>query len=84
MLQQLMLAYSAFDPAKTLDAADRLLQVDPNNLRALTFEVYFRLKSADSDYRSSGEAGRARYGCWLRSEGSGRHQAGRHERSRLQ
>jgi hypothetical protein len=46
-LEQLMLAYSAFDPAKTLDAADRLIQVDPNNLRALTFETYFRLASAD-------------------------------------
>ena len=41
-LEQLMLAYSAFDPKKTVDAADRLLQVDPNNLRALTFEVFFR------------------------------------------
>ncbi len=46
-LQQLMLAYSGFDPAKTLDAADRLLAADPNNLRALTFEVYFRKASAD-------------------------------------
>ncbi len=46
-LQQLMLAYSAFDPAKPLDAADRLLAVDPNNLRALTFEVYFRKAAAD-------------------------------------
>ena len=42
VLQQLMIAYSSFDPTKTLDAADRLLQVDPNNIRALTFEVYFR------------------------------------------
>jgi hypothetical protein len=47
-LEQVMLAYSAFDPAKTLDAADRLLQVDPNNLRGLTFETYFRLTGADS------------------------------------
>lgn len=47
VLQQLMLAYSAFDPSKTIDAADRLLQVDPNNLRALTFEVYFRRQLAD-------------------------------------
>jgi hypothetical protein len=47
-LEQLMLAYASFDPAKTLDAADRLLQVDPNNLRALTFETYFRLTGADS------------------------------------
>jgi tetratricopeptide (TPR) repeat protein len=46
-LQQLMLTYSAFDPAKTLSTADRLLQVDPSNLRALTFEVYFRRQAAD-------------------------------------
>ena len=46
-LLQLMLAYSSFDPTKTLDAADRLLQVEPNNLRALTLEVYFRKASAD-------------------------------------
>jgi hypothetical protein len=48
VLEQLMLAYATFDPAKTLDAADRLLQVDPNNLRALTFETYFRLTGADA------------------------------------
>jgi hypothetical protein len=49
VLEQLMLAYSSIpDPAKTLDAADRLLQVDPNNLRGLTFETYFRLTGADS------------------------------------
>ncbi|MCU1226559.1 MAG: putative lipoprotein [Edaphobacter sp.] len=47
-LEQLMLAYSSFDPVKTLDAADRLLQVDPNNLRALTFEAFFRKASADA------------------------------------
>ncbi len=47
VLQQLMVAYSSFDQAKTLDAADRLLQVDPTNLRALTLEVYFRKTSAD-------------------------------------
>jgi hypothetical protein len=48
VLQQLMLAYSSFDAAKTIATADRLLQVDPNNVRALTFEVYFRKQSADS------------------------------------
>ena len=47
VLQQLMAAYSSFDQAKTLDAADRLLQVNPNNLRALTLEVYFRKNAAD-------------------------------------
>lgn len=47
VLQRLMVAYSAFDPAKTLDAANRLLQVDPNNMRALTMVSYFNLQSAD-------------------------------------
>jgi hypothetical protein len=47
VLQRLMLAYSSFDPVKTLDAADRLLQVDPNNLRGIIMETYFRLSSAD-------------------------------------
>ncbi len=48
MLQQLMIAYSAFDPTKAISAADRLLQVDPGNPRALTFEVYFRKAAADA------------------------------------
>ena len=48
-LQLLMLTYSSFDPAKTLSTADRLLAVDPNNLRALTFEVYFRMQNADKE-----------------------------------
>ncbi|HEX2918650.1 MAG TPA: hypothetical protein VHN81_09020, partial [Edaphobacter sp.] len=47
VLQRLMVAYSAFDPAKTLDAANRLLQVDPNNMRGLTMVSYFNLQSAD-------------------------------------
>ena len=46
-LETLMLTYSGFDPAKTLDAGDRLLQIDPNNLRGLTIEVYFRQMGAN-------------------------------------
>jgi len=48
VLQQLMIAYSQI-PAndKALDAAGRLLQVDPNNLRGLTFEVILRKQAAD-------------------------------------
>lgn len=49
VLQQLMIAYSQVPaPDKAVDAADRLLQVDPNNLRGLTFEVYLRKQSADA------------------------------------
>lgn len=35
VLDGLVDAYSAFDPAKTIDAANRLLQIDPNNLKAM-------------------------------------------------
>jgi hypothetical protein len=48
VLNQLLFAYNQTgDQAKTLDAADRLLAVDPNNLRALTLEVYYRRADAD-------------------------------------
>src|ERR1700677_112663 len=48
VLQQLMAIYSSIpDPAKTLDSADRLLQVEPNNLRALLLEVYSRKAAGD-------------------------------------
>ncbi|HEY4354906.1 MAG TPA: hypothetical protein VGN16_04090 [Acidobacteriaceae bacterium] len=49
VLNILLYAYSqANDTAHSLDAADRLLQVDPNNLRALTLEVYLRRAAADA------------------------------------
>src|ERR1700735_436857 len=49
VLQKLMFAYSGTnDPVKTLDAADRLLQVDPSNLPALTFEAFLRRQAADA------------------------------------
>jgi hypothetical protein len=35
------------DEAATLNAADRLLAIDPTNLRALTFEVYYRRADGD-------------------------------------
>lgn len=48
VLNQLLFAYSQTgDQANTLSAADRLLELDPNNLRALTFEVYYRRADAD-------------------------------------
>jgi hypothetical protein len=46
-LQMLMTTYSSFDPAKTLSTADRLLQVQPDNLAALTFEVFLHKQEAD-------------------------------------
>ena len=44
----LMMTYSGFDATKTQDAADRVLQLDPANLQALTYEVYFRTQAAGS------------------------------------
>jgi hypothetical protein len=50
LLGQLMDAYrQTGDVAKTLDAAKRLLQVEPNNLRALTFVVYLEKQQANSN-----------------------------------
>ncbi len=50
MLEQLVGAYQATgDTAKTYDAAKRLLQVDPSNLRALTFVVYVEKAQANGD-----------------------------------
>jgi tetratricopeptide (TPR) repeat protein len=48
-LERLMITYSQTgDVAKTLDTADRVLQLDPNNLRALYVEAIFRKQSADT------------------------------------
>lgn len=48
VLGQLLYTYGQTgDEAKTLDAADRLLAVDPQNIRALTMEVYYRRTDAD-------------------------------------
>ena len=47
MLEQLMAAYQAQNNMdKTVDAASRLLQVDPNNLRALAITVYIKKAQA--------------------------------------
>jgi hypothetical protein len=42
VLEALMVLYYGFDQAKTLDAADRLLQVDPTNIKALFVETLIR------------------------------------------
>jgi hypothetical protein len=48
VLNQILFADSQTgDQTATLNAADRLLTIDPSNLRALTFEVYYRRADAD-------------------------------------
>ncbi|MBX6360048.1 MAG: hypothetical protein IRZ03_08210 [Acidobacterium ailaaui] len=50
MLEQLMAAYQQTgDANKTLDAAKRLLAVNPNNLRALFFVAYIEKQTANGD-----------------------------------
>jgi tetratricopeptide (TPR) repeat protein len=48
LLQLMNIYYSLKQPDKAIDAADRLLQVDPNNLRGLAFEVYLHKQAADA------------------------------------
>jgi hypothetical protein len=46
-LQRLMIDYSQFDPAKALTAADNVLKLDPNSVRALLIETAFRRQAAE-------------------------------------
>lgn len=46
-MEVLMATYSGFDATKTLGAADRVLQLDPTNIQALTYEAYLRKGAAD-------------------------------------
>ena len=46
-LQILMATYSTFDAPKTLATADKILQMEPNNLQALYAEVAVRVNNAN-------------------------------------
>jgi len=48
VLQRIMIDYSQFDHAKAIDAADKVLQLDPNNLQAYTIEVAYRRQAAEA------------------------------------
>ena len=62
-LQQLLYAYSQTgDEAKALDAADRLLAIDPQNLRALAMEVYYHKTDADKLTDPAAKAADQRHG----------------------
>jgi len=47
VLDGLVDAYSAFDQAKTVDAATRLLQLDPNNLKAMYLIAFIKKQQAN-------------------------------------
>ena len=48
VLQLLLHDYVQFDHAKAVDTADKVLQLDPNNLQAMTIEVVFRTEAAQA------------------------------------
>jgi tetratricopeptide (TPR) repeat protein len=48
LLQLMNLYYQLKQTDKAIDAADRLLQVDPNSLRGLAFEVFLHKQAADA------------------------------------
>jgi tetratricopeptide (TPR) repeat protein len=48
VLETVMALYSTFDAAKTLDAADRLLKVNPNSVKGLYAEALIRKSQADA------------------------------------
>ena len=48
VLQRLMLDYSQLDQAKAIATADKVLQLDPNNIRAYLIEVAFRRSAAEA------------------------------------
>ncbi|MGC2497156.1 MAG: hypothetical protein WA374_05405, partial [Acidobacteriaceae bacterium] len=57
MLEALMVAYQQSNNApKALDAAKRLLQVDPNNLRALIFVVYIEHQQSNGNQQMLDDA----------------------------
>lgn len=60
MLEQLMLAYQqSNNAAKALDAAKRLIQADPNNLRALLFVAYLETTQANGNQQMLDDAAQA-------------------------
>ena len=61
MLEQLMAAYEQAGQAdKELDAANRLLQINPNNLRALTIVVYMEKKQTSDPAKLADAAAKAK------------------------
>jgi len=46
VLDGLVDAYSSFDPAKTVDAATRMLQLDPNNLKSMYLIAFIKKQQA--------------------------------------
>jgi hypothetical protein len=48
VLQRLLLDYSQFDPAKAITTADQVLQLNPNDIQALTVETVFRAQQAQA------------------------------------
>ena len=48
VLSRIMIDYSSFDHAKAIDAADKVLQLSPDNLQAYVIEVAYRSEAAQT------------------------------------
>ena len=48
VLVRIMVAYSGFDHPKAVEAADKVLQANPNNIQAYIIEVAFRTEAAQA------------------------------------
>ncbi len=48
VLSRIMIDYSSFDHAKAIDAADKVLQLSPDNLQAYVIEVAYRSEAAQA------------------------------------
>ncbi len=48
VLARIMIDYSSFDHAKAIDAADKVLQLSPDNLQAYVIEVAYRSEAAQA------------------------------------
>jgi hypothetical protein len=55
VLEGLVDDYSAFDQAKTVDAAQRLLQVEPNNLKAMFLIAFIEKQEATAQPAQAGQ-----------------------------
>ena len=72
------------DKAQILDASNQLLAVDPQNLRALAFEVYYGRRSDPGPRSQAGGAGQGGRLCANRADGGPeQHTAQRDERRGL-
>ena len=76
VLQRLLIDYSQFDPAKAITTADQVLQLNPNDIQALTVEAVFRAQQAQSLTDAAAKQSAMDQAASYAQKGLGRQQAG--------